>query len=76
LGITGVLERGMAKERLRCIDSLLATAGGARALHPRVRSIIEVGGQTTKFLVLDDHGNLRDFATNEAWTDGRSLHAQ
>ncbi|HJW73293.1 MAG TPA: acyl-CoA dehydratase activase [Geothrix sp.] len=70
LGITGVLEGGAAKKPILWTNSLLATVEGVRTLHPNVRSIIEVGGQTAKFLVLDASGNLRNFATNEACAAG------
>lgn len=52
------------------VNALAAVAAGVRHLHPRARSVIEIGGHTAKFLVLGEDGGLRDFATNEACAAG------
>jgi predicted CoA-substrate-specific enzyme activase len=51
-------------------NGILAVGAGVRAFHPGVRNIIEVGGQTAKYLVLEADGSLKDFATNEACAAG------
>jgi len=70
LGITGAIAEEPPAPHLTRANSLLAVAAGIRRLHPEVRSILEIGGQTAKYLVLGDHGNLKDFATNEACAAG------
>lgn len=52
------------------VNALVAVAEGVRRLHPRARSVIEIGGHTAKFLVLGEDGRLVDFSTNEACAAG------
>jgi len=70
LGITGTpAEPGLA-DRATWTNSLVAVATGVRERHPGVRSILEIGGHTAKYLVLGADGSLKDFATNEACAAG------
>lgn len=60
-------------DRFRCeiaSNPLLAIGRGARLLDATVRSVIEIGGQTSKFLLLRPDGEPVDFATNEACAAG------
>ncbi len=52
------------------VNAIVAIARGVHAMHPSARSIIEVGGHTSKFVVIDAAGEVRDFATNEACAAG------
>ncbi len=52
------------------VNAIVAIARGVHAMHPAARSIIEVGGHTSKFIVVDEAGEVRDFATNEACAAG------
>jgi predicted CoA-substrate-specific enzyme activase len=70
LGITGGVADDALAEHLTWTNSLLAVAAGIRALHPEVRSILEIGGHTAKYLVIGENGSLKDFATNEACAAG------
>lgn len=51
-------------------NALLAISAGIRELHPRARSIIEIGGHTSKFMIVGDSSSIRDFSTNEACAAG------
>ena len=51
-------------------NALLAIGRGASLLEPAARTVIEIGGQTSKFLLLRPNGEPVDFATNEACAAG------
>ncbi|GLH72287.1 2-hydroxyglutaryl-CoA dehydratase activator [Geothrix limicola] len=70
LGLSNAEEPRPLKGRAGWTNGLIALAAGIRHLHPEARSILEVGGQTAKFLVLGADGRLLDFATNEACAAG------
>ena len=63
VGLTGSDPGLRAVAGLQPLNGILAVAAGVRALHPGTHTIIEVGGQTAKFLVLAPDGALQDFAT-------------
>jgi len=67
-GSTGrLIAEAMAVPR---VNELLALALATRALYPRVRSILEMGGEDSKFIVLDERGAILDFAINSACAAG------
>lgn len=70
IAAVGVGDEELAGGRIAPANGILAVAAGVAASHPGVRSVIEVGGHTSKFLVLDGEGEVRDFATNEACAAG------
>jgi predicted CoA-substrate-specific enzyme activase len=43
---------------------------GSRSLAPEVRAIIEIGGQDSKFITLEDGGRVRDFSINDRCAAG------
>ena len=43
---------------------------GAHHLYPHVRSIIDVGGQDSKAILLDEDGRVKDFAMNDKCAAG------
>src|SRR5512143_2246231 len=51
------------------INEVVALAAAARRYHPEVRTVIEMGGEDSKLLVLD-RGRLRDFSMNSACAAG------
>ncbi len=59
-----------AQRRVPAVSSLAAIARGVRRDHPRARSVIEIGGHASKFVIIDRDGAIRDFATNEACAAG------
>lgn len=67
-GVAGITKRSA---RIATANPLMAIAAGITALHPRARSVIEIGGHTSKFIVLRADGEgIRDFTTNEACAAG------
>ncbi len=70
LGCTGFEGLRQGEVRAAQVNPILAVGAGVRALHGSARTIIEVGGQSAKFLVLGAGGALEDFATNEACAAG------
>ena len=59
------------------ISEITCHGRGAHHLFPGVRTVIDIGGQDTKVIGLDDQGHLLDFATNDkcAAGTGRFLEA-
>ncbi|MBP1778037.1 MAG: CoA activase, partial [candidate division NC10 bacterium] len=52
------------------VNAIIAIAEGIGRLHPGARSIIEVGGHTSKFIIFGDDGGVSDFSTNDACAAG------
>ena len=46
---------------------------GARLLAPAARTVIDIGGQDSKVIQLDEHGNLSDFLMNDKCAAGTGL---
>jgi predicted CoA-substrate-specific enzyme activase len=59
------------------ISEITCHGRGAHFLIPSVRTIIDIGGQDTKAICIDSHGNLLDFVMNDkcAAGTGRFLEA-
>jgi predicted CoA-substrate-specific enzyme activase len=52
------------------VNAIISIAEGIGRLHPGARSIIEIGGHTSKFIVIGDDGAVSDFSTNDACAAG------
>ena len=52
------------------VTEIKAFARGARAVFPGCRSVIDIGGQDTKVICLDDAGNVRKFEMNDRCAAG------
>ena len=48
----------------RCVTELTCHARGAREWYPHVRGIIDIGGQDTKVIRLDESGKMTDYRMN------------
>lgn len=73
VGITGVLRDEPDREGVVRVSGILAVAWGVQHLQPSVRTVIELGGQTAKFVIVEtgeDRPVLRDFGTNDACAAG------
>jgi predicted CoA-substrate-specific enzyme activase len=59
------------------ISEITCHGRGAHFLLPSVRTVIDIGGQDTKTICIDSHGNLLDFVMNDkcAAGTGRFLEA-
>ncbi len=59
---------GYGRKHVSCSDRVVTEisthARGARAWNPAVRTIIDIGGQDTKIICIDDHGQLLDYRMN------------
>ena len=52
------------------ITEITCHAQGVHHVAPEVRTIIEIGGQDSKFITLEDAGRVRDFAMNDRCAAG------
>ncbi len=65
--------RQLFKEADETISEITANAIGARKMGESkgvVKSIINIGGQDTKVILLDDHGNVKNFSMNDRCAAG------
>lgn len=64
--------RHLFKERYECnvISEIKAVKMGARALFPRCRTILDIGGQDTKVVSLDEAGRILKFEMNDKCAAG------
>lgn len=64
--------RHLLKEHLDCpvISEIKAFAVGSQFLLPGCRSILDIGGQDTKVIAIDDKGNMSKFEMNDKCAAG------
>jgi len=66
--ITGCISTGYGREWIpfasRRLTEITCHARGAREWYPQVRNIIDIGGQDTKVIRIDAHGQLADYRMN------------
>lgn len=72
--LRGIVATGYGRQAVRCagttITEITCHARGVRHLHPDARTVIEIGGQDSKCILLDDEGQVRDFAMNDRCAAG------
>jgi predicted CoA-substrate-specific enzyme activase len=72
--VTSVVATGYGRNRVefadRTVTEITCHAAGARYLSPRLRFIIDIGGQDSKAIALDDGGQVKDFAMNDKCSAG------
>ena len=72
--ITRIVATGYGRKSLamadKSITEIMCHAAGARYLNPLIRSIIDIGGQDSKAILLDDHGKVANFAMNDKCAAG------
>ena len=66
---TGYGRKGLAMAD-KSITEIMCHATGARYLNPLIRSIIDIGGQDIKTILLDDRGKVANFAMNDKCAAG------
>ena len=54
----------------RAVTEITCHARGACALHPGIRTVLDIGGQDAKVIRLDDSGAVADFAMNDKCAAG------
>jgi predicted CoA-substrate-specific enzyme activase len=72
--IAGVVATGYGRHAIRFADTTVTEitchARGVCQLVPEARTIIEIGGQDSKVICLEDGGRVRDFAMNDRCAAG------
>jgi predicted CoA-substrate-specific enzyme activase len=54
----------------KAVTEIMCHAAGARYLDPSVRSLIDIGGQDSKAVVMDENGRVTNFAMNDKCAAG------
>ena len=54
----------------RSYTEIMCHAAGAHFLNPHIRSIIDIGGQDSKAILLDDKGKVKNFVMNDKCAAG------
>ena len=54
----------------KAVTEITCHAAGACFIDPQIRSIVDIGGQDSKAIVLDDKGKVKDFAMNDKCAAG------
>ena len=54
----------------RAVTEITCHAMGAHHLNPAVRSVIDIGGQDSKAIAVDESGSVKDFAMNDKCAAG------
>lgn len=52
------------------VTEITCHAAGAKHLYPQVRTIIDIGGQDSKVIALDENGNITNFVMNDKCAAG------
>jgi predicted CoA-substrate-specific enzyme activase len=72
--ISGVVATGYGRNAIRFADTTVTEitchARGVHRLAPDARTVIEIGGQDSKVISLEDGGRVRDFAMNDRCAAG------
>jgi (R)-2-hydroxyacyl-CoA dehydratese activating ATPase len=72
--VTRSVATGYGRNAIEFADAMVTEitchAAGVRYLHPDARTIIDIGGEDSKVIRLDDHGKVQDFAMNDRCAAG------
>jgi len=72
--VRAIVATGYGRNAVRFADTTITEitchAQGVHYLVPEARSIIEIGGQDSKFITLEDGGRVRDFSMNDRCAAG------
>jgi predicted CoA-substrate-specific enzyme activase len=72
--ISGIVATGYGRNTIRFADTTITEitchARGVHRLVPDARTVIEIGGQDSKVISLEDGGRVRDFAMNDRCAAG------
>jgi predicted CoA-substrate-specific enzyme activase len=72
--VAGLVATGYARHVVEAasgtITEIKAAALGTRYWHPGCRTVIDIGGQDSKVLALDESGRVRDFVMNDRCAAG------
>jgi predicted CoA-substrate-specific enzyme activase len=69
-----VVSTGYGRNSVKFMDKamteIICHGAGAHYLNPRTRSVIDIGGQDSKAIVLDEKGKVKNFAMNDKCAAG------
>ncbi|MCP4629134.1 MAG: 2-hydroxyglutaryl-CoA dehydratase [bacterium] len=69
-----IISTGYGRNSVRIADKAITEitchAMGAHFLNPAVRSVIDIGGQDSKAIAIDESGHVKDFAMNDKCAAG------
>ena len=72
--IDKIVSTGYGRNSVKFADKsfteIMAHAAGAHFLNPRIRSIIDIGGQDSKAILLTDKGKVKNFVMNDKCAAG------
>lgn len=71
--VSGIIATGYGRNAVEMGDpvtEITCHAKGAFFLNPRVRTIVDIGGQDSKIIKLDGNGNILDFTMNDKCAAG------
>ena len=72
--IRKVVSTGYGRNSVKFMDKamteIICHGAGAHYLNPRARSVIDIGGQDSKAIVLDEKGKVKNFAMNDKCAAG------
>jgi len=73
-GVSTVVSTGHGRDAVRCADrrvtEITCHARGVAHIHPAARTVIDIGGQDSKVLHLQDGGRVREFVMNDRCAAG------
>lgn len=72
--IRRIVSTGYGRNSVKFMDKamteIICHGAGAHYLNPRARSVIDIGGQDSKAIVLDEKGKVKNFAMNDKCAAG------
>jgi (R)-2-hydroxyacyl-CoA dehydratese activating ATPase len=72
--VTGIVSTGYGRNSVKFADKtfteIMAHAAGAYFLNPQIRTIIDIGGQDSKAVALDEKGKVKNFVMNDKCAAG------
>jgi predicted CoA-substrate-specific enzyme activase len=72
--IQGIVSTGYGRNSVsfadKAITEITCHAAGAFFINPDIRSVIDIGGQDSKVILLNDNGRVADFAMNDKCAAG------
>ena len=73
-GIDSIISTGYGRNSIdfagRAVTEITCHAAGAHYLSPETRSVIDIGGQDSKAIAIDENGAVRNFAMNDKCAAG------
>jgi len=72
--VTGIVATGYGRNSApfagKAVTEIMCHAAGARYLEPRIRSVIDIGGQDSKAIVMNAEGKVTNFVMNDKCAAG------